>query len=572
MKESIYVNNTNNNENENFIFYVDEKKKNSQGYIKFDVSDFPDLKTKHYGVFSLKNKKDDGFKSWDDFDIFCEGQLQAVPLTQMSYDENNNSNQVKGSNKYVYGARFCFSDQEIKAENANNLFLDDKNLIWLEIKVEENGDNRLYKYDTRNKEWIKTNFRFSTLDLYDNGNTDAKNADWKTWPRNDKVLMRFNCMDCISLKKNEDNSLLSKQYSIDGVLEKNDITHNSPNLKVYACIQFEDGGYFYLNNCDYATSYNFLDNLTVYNYINGENKDVCAVRFYVTEKNLNVKHGEKFDEYLLKARKMSVFEIKKDDNNNMVPYFYDFDEKKWLPVHAKVECKIDFNETDVNAGRDFQEIHQYVCSVTDGLEKSNNVQSLSYSIEHNYMGKCEADYRRLDDICDVKPNLEEIEFFKPMNIFAIAIWFVRKNFSKTIFCALGAAVSVLLWSWIPAVCFIVLFAVLLFFDKHTDVPGIGEFSFEKQSGKPPVPQERDELINIVDNGQPEQNFNMDINNYQQNDIQDNVNLNNFMLQMIIQASLNEQRNQNHILSQYGNNQEENPAFQAAILESLRGVG
>ena len=145
MKESIVVNDTNNNKNENFIFYIDEKKKNSQGYIKFDVSDFPDLKTKHYGVFSLKNKKDDGFKSWDDFDIFCEGQLQAVPLTQMSYDENNNSNQVKGSNKYVYGARFCFSDQEIKAENANNSFLDDKNLIWLEIKVEENGNKRLYK-------------------------------------------------------------------------------------------------------------------------------------------------------------------------------------------------------------------------------------------------------------------------------------------------------------------------------------------------------------------------------------------------------------------------------------------
>ena len=189
MKENINVNEINENENKNFIFYVDGNKKNSSGYIKFDVSDLPDLKTKHYGIFSLKNKKDGKFDSWVDFDIGSENEAEPIDLVQMSYDNNNNSNKVQGNNKCVYGARFCFSDQEIKTENANDLSLDKESFIWLEVKVEENGNKRLYKYDTGNKEWIKTDFRFSTLDLYDNYATNGINQNLETWPKNNKALM-----------------------------------------------------------------------------------------------------------------------------------------------------------------------------------------------------------------------------------------------------------------------------------------------------------------------------------------------------------------------------------------------
>lgn len=564
MKESINVNEINEDENKNFIFYVDNNKKNSYGYIKFDVSDLPDLKKKHYGVFSLQKEKNGSFDSWDDFDIFCEGQLQAVPLTQMSYDESNNSNQVKGSNKYVYGARFCFSDKEIKKENANNLSLDDESLIWLEVRVEEDGNQRLYKYDAQNKKWTPTNFRFSTLDIYDGGEY-AKNQNWETWPRDDKALMRFGRMDCISLQKNGENIVGSNPYSIGSMLDNNNIHCISHTLKVYACVQLEDDGDFYLNNCAYATSSDFLDNLKVYNYINGKNKDVHAVRFYVTEKNLNVKHGEKFDEYLLKDREMCVFEIKKDNHNNMVPHSYDFHEKKWLPVHATVECKNGVDETDINEKREFQESHQYVCSVTNNAEEANNVQGLSYSIKHDYMAKNENDYRLCSRGDDIKFNLNETEFFKSINIFATAVWFVKRNSLKIIFCTISATVSGFLWGWIPVICFIALFALLLFFDKRIDVPGIGEFSFKEQNGKPPISHERDDLINIVNNNEPpvqNLNINININNNQRNIFNTGDDL---MMQIAIQRSLMEKQNQNQIPLQEDG--EDDLDIQKAIAES-----
>ncbi len=67
--------------------------------------------------------------------------------------------------------------------------------------------------------------------------------------------------------------------------------------------------------------------------------------------------------------------------------------------------------------------------------------------------------------------MNETEFF----IFATAIWFAKENFLKIIFCNLGAVVSSFLWCWIPAVCFVVSFATLLFFDKRIDVPGTWNF-------------------------------------------------------------------------------------------------
>ncbi len=582
MKENINANEIDENENKNFIFYVDNNKKNSQGYIKFDLSDLPDLKNKHYGVFSLQKEKNGSFDSWDDFDIGDKDVSEPIELEQMSYDnyensnKDENSNKVPVSSKYVYGARFCFSNKKIKNENANNLSFDGENLVWLEVKVEKNGDKLLYKYDAKNKKWTQTNFKFQTLDLYDNGNTDAKNQNWETWPRDDKALMRFGRMDCISLQKNSlqknsEDIFWESQYSIGRMLEKNGISYINPNLKVYACVQLEDGGAFYLNNCTYATSAtsatlsDFLDNLKVYNYINGAKKDVYAVRFYVTEKNLNVKHGEKFDEYLLKDREMSVFEIKKDNYNVMVPYSYDFHEKKWLPVHATVECKNGVDETDVNSKREFKESHQYICSVKDDSNEENNMQSLSYSIEHCYMGKNENDYKLLGKKDNTKPDLNETEFFKSMSIFETAVWFVKRNLLKILFCTIGATVSGFLWSWIPVVYFVVLFAILLFFDKRIDVPGIGEFSFKEQNGKPYVANEREDLINIVDNEQPEQNANRNINNNQHN-IVNMQGINNGMLRIGIQASLHDQQNQN----QPPQGQEgDDVNLQRAIEESLK---
>lgn len=561
MKESIHVNEINENENKNFIFYVDNNKKNSYGYIKFNVSDLPDSKTKHYGVFSLKKKENGEFDSWEDFNI--GDKAEAVDLGQMSYDENNNSNKVQGSNRYVYGARFCFSDKKINAETANNLSLDDESLIWLELKVENDGNKRLYKYDAQNKKWTPTNFRFSTLDLYDNNNTEGKNQNWEAWPRNDKALMRFNRLDCLSLQKNSENIFGESPYSIGEILVNNSVSCINPNLKVYACVQFEDGGDFYLNNCAYAGSSDCLDNIKVYNYINGENKDVYAVRFYVTERNLNVKHGEKFDEYLLKDREMPVFEIKKDNHNNMVPYSYDFHEKKWLPVHATVECKNGVDETDINEKREFQGSHQYICSVTDNSGESNNVQSLSYSITHNYMAKNEEDYQRVSVGNSISVDLNETEFFKAINIFSTVVWFLKRNSLKIIFCTIGAAVSGFLWGWIPIVCFIALFAFLLFFDKRIDVPGIGEFSFKEQNGKPPVPNERDDLRNIVNNNEPpvqNLNINININNNQRNIFNTGDDL---MMQIAIQRSLSEPQNQNQMLQDY------DPDVQKAIEESIK---
>ena len=87
------------------------------------------------------------------------------------------------------------------------------------------------------------------------------------------------------------------------------------------------------------------------------------------------------------------------------------------------------------------------------------------------MAKNENDYRLCSRGDDIKFNLNETEFFKSINIFATAVWFVKRNSLKIIFCTISATVSGFLWGWIPVICFIALFALLLFFDKRIDVPG-----------------------------------------------------------------------------------------------------
>ena len=148
---------------------------------------------------------------------------------------------------------------------------------------------------------------------------------------------------------------------------------DNDDMNIYTCMQFEANGEFYLDWGPEETTAKeaFKTGLGTLNNHNNKMEDVLALRFYVTPEKLNINVGQKFDETaILNSAQCSVFEIRRDKNNNMVMWHFDRNNNKWIPVSTTIIHK--FNYEQYHGCRD---IHEYKCEFNSNLN-SYSVESL----------------------------------------------------------------------------------------------------------------------------------------------------------------------------------------------------
>ena len=289
-----------------FNDFEDEGSKESDGEIDFCVK-YKDLdldNDKQYYCYFYEKKN--GEKNF----AFKKGNNPEIRKnTSGAYD-------VKYScNKNCVGLRFFVAGKEITEDVAKNMSPEKNNdVTWYEVKQDENGQKYIAKLGLNETEWQKTDISFA----YSNDHFDDK-KQWKIGPYkkygDHKFLTHFNNYGPVYIKCNKFKQLISNDINSSEVDADN--TEFNPN--VYACVKLNPDSNFYLDwsgNMKKALA----DDFGTGNKHNGYMEDMYTLRFYVTNKKLDINEGDKFDENELfdKNDKISVFEVRRDKSDNIV--------------------------------------------------------------------------------------------------------------------------------------------------------------------------------------------------------------------------------------------------------------
>ena len=324
MKESIGINK---NQNDGLIFggsvkLVDGSVTDKNDYyIRIKRSDLDFIDNKQYLALYKQNAKNGNFILDGTFD-----PLVPQGSTINKEKEKNFFETMCTYNENIYGLRFCFANSQLKGDEAKNASLDDPDLVWLELQCDENGDKFLARYNPTNRTWERTDISFALKDLFGGNDKDQVgiNTVWEMYPKkkygDGKFLTTFATQDCIDIKTNDDpNNPLEEMKEI--VEDDTGLSVDNDDMNIYTCMQFEPNGEFYLDwgPEDITAKRAFETGLGTINNHNKKMEDVLALRFYVTPERLDIHVGQKFDEAaILNPAQCSVFEIRRDVNNNMV--------------------------------------------------------------------------------------------------------------------------------------------------------------------------------------------------------------------------------------------------------------
>ena len=457
MKENLE---TNKNQNDGLIF--SEKGKlmdgtvtaNSQYYIRIKRSDLNFIDDKQYFALYKQKERDGKF--------VLDGTFDPVIPQESTINKEKEKNFFETMCTYgenVYGLRFCFTNEKLEGDEAKNASLDNPDLVWIELRCDETGDKFLARYNPTNKTWERTDISFALKDLF--GGNDIQhlgiNSIWEMYPKKkyggEKFLTTFATQDCIFIRTNNDlNNPLEEMQKI--VENDTGLSVDNDDMNIYTCMQFEANGEFYLDWGPEETTAKEAFNMGL-GTINNHNKkmeDVLALRFYVTPKRLNINVGQKFDETaILNSAQCSVFEIRRDKNNNMVMWHFDRNNNKWIPVSTTIIHKF-------NCDRD---IHEYKCEFNSNLN-SYSVESLwKYGRTHEFQDK---------NIFNINIEIPIAVQFK--RFYRCIKRFFRRNTGKICFSIFAGMVSAIWIGWFAVPSAIVLFLILFVIDKFAKCPSV----------------------------------------------------------------------------------------------------
>ncbi len=455
---------------------------NSQYYIRIKRSDLDFIDNKKCYALYKQNEKNG--------DFVLDGTFDPIILLESTIDKEKEKNFFEtmcAYNEDVYGLRFCFADGKLEGEEAKNASLDNSSLVWLELKIDNTGDKFLAQYNPLNKVWERTNISFALKDLF--GGNDIKqsgrNSVWEMYPKkkygDGRFLTTFATQDCIDIKTNNDpDNPLEEMKEI--VENDTGLSIDYGNMKIYTCMQFEPNGEFYLDwgPEDITAKKAFKTGLGTINNHNKKMEDVLALRFYVTPERLDIHVGQKFDEAaILNPARCSVFEIRRDVNNNMVMWHFDRNNNNWIPVDAtiihKVEYEQSFQLVDIGFGRlripeqKHKDIHEYKCKLN---LNSYSVKSLwKYGRENKFQ-----DENIFNSNIEIPIAVQVKRFYK----------YIKRNKSKIIFSVFVGCLSAIWIGWFAVLATIVLFLILFVIDKFAKCPSVEKW-FKKKKRANDVP-------------------------------------------------------------------------------------
>ena len=444
------------NDEENLLFndFEDEGSKKSDDKIDFYVK-YKDLgldnDKQYYCYFYEKPDTDKDF-------VFNKGYVPEIRKNGSgAYD-------VKYScNKHCVGLRFFVVDQKIENNKAKDMSPEkNKDVTWYEVRQDEDGKKYIFKLGSTGTEWEKTNISFA---YSDNHFSDKKR--WKIEPQekygDHKFLTHFNNYSQIFINCDKFQQIISNDINDLGVNANN--TEFNPN--VYACVKLHPGGDFYL---DWSGNMkvNLASNSGTGNKHNGYMEDMYILRFYVTNKKLDINEGDKFDENTLfdKNDNISVFEVRRDKSDNMVLWHLKNKEKgEWEVVDGEVMFLL-FNEQKI-----LVDSLSYNCKIQseNGIQKSHTVEILDILDDIKKIGENTVKINNTDivgqtfnldktktDECKVKTDESKTK--------------VKSNYHicKTILFSLLAIVVGFLFGWIYALIPIAALIVLVIFDQIFD--------------------------------------------------------------------------------------------------------
>ena len=283
----------------------------------------------------------------------------------------------------IYGLRLCFTKGNTEKKLDKNALPDDPDLVWLELKCDENGDKFLTKYNCQSKTWEHTDISFGLQDIYGGNDFDSmgENTVLEMYPKKTKFLTHFISCDSISIKEDESLSITNKIEA--------DTGFKIDDVNVCACMQFKPNGPFYVDWNEKIAKGLVNGQVATMNDHNQKMEDVLTLRFYFADQKLNLECGDRFDNKLIENTKKSVFEIRRDKNGNMVLWHYDLEKKIWLPVNATVKWitaeekeSVKYNDRDCILDG-YKDIHQYTCKV-----EKNTDESYSYTVNHSCTLDC----------------------------------------------------------------------------------------------------------------------------------------------------------------------------------------
>lgn len=479
---------TNENQGDGLIFSQEGKlmngteTNNSQYYIRIKRSDLDFIDNKQYCALYKQNKRGGKFVLDGTFDpvIPTESTINKEKEknffeTMCSYDEN------------VYGLRFCFANEQLKENEAQNASLDNPDLVWLELRCDENGDKFLARYNPKNREWERTDISFALKDLF--GGNDlgqaGRNTIWEMYPKkkygDGKFLTTFATQDCIEIKTDENpHNPLKKMKEI--VESDTGLSIDNDDINIYTCMQFDANGEFYLDwgPEDITAKRAFKTGLGTINNHNKKMSDVLALRFYVTPEKLNINVGQEFDETKISnPETCSIFEIRKDENNNMVMWHFDRNNNIWLPVDATVIHKVEYEQNTKLVNTDFgaQRIVETTHKDTHQYKFKLNLNSYSVESLWTYGSKNEFRDKNIFNSNIEIPIAAQVKRFYRC---------IKRNKSKIIFSVFIGSLSAIWIGWFAIPSAIVLFLILFVIDKFVKCPSVEKwFKKEKRANDLP---------------------------------------------------------------------------------------
>lgn len=493
---------TNKNQNDGLIFSKTGKlmdgsiTANSQCYIRIKRSDLDFIDNKQYYALYKQSEKDG--------DFVLDGTFDPVIPQESTTNKEKGKNFFEtmcSYNENVFGLRFCFANRELEQSEARDVSLDNPDLIWLELKIDSNGDEFLARYNPQNKTWKPTEISFALKDLFGGNDTERSgtNSIWEMYPKkkygDGKFLTTFATQDCIDIRTNEnpDNPLEEMKKIV-----KNDtgLSIDNGEMNIYTCMQFEFNGEFYLDWGPEDTTAREAFN-KVLGTINNHNKKmeaVLALRFYVTPEKLNINVGQKFDEIKISnPATCSVFEIRRDANNNMVMWHFDRDNNAWIPVDATVVHKVEYKQNVklINTDLGPQIILETKCKDTHEYKCKLNLNSYSVESLWEYGRKPKSQKQRIDT-CNLSPFT--IKTSLPFNfglLKRLKKWCIS-NKSKIIFSVIVGFLSAIWIGWFAVPSAIILFLISFVIDKLVKCPSIEKWFKNKKRayGLPPILSQR----------------------------------------------------------------------------------
>ena len=433
----------------------------SNYYIRIKRSNLDFIEHKQYCGLYKQSEKGGEF--------VLDGTFDPIILPESTKNKEKEKNffcTMCSDNENISGLRFCFANEKPEAKEVEDKLLDNPDLVWLELRQDKEGNKFLARYNPQSHDWKTTDISFALKDLFGGNDIQqsGRNTIWEMYPKekyvNGKYLTTFATQDCIAIKTNDDpNNPLKEMKEM--VEDDTGLSVDDGKMNVYTCMQFKPNGEFYLDwgPKDATAKAAFNEGLVTLNNHNGKIEDVFALRFYVTPEKLDINVGNKFDETkILNPKECSVFEVRKDENNNMVMWHFDRNNNTWLPVDATIVHKVEYEEVlrQVNIGfRTYttidpkhKDIHEYKCKLHFN----------SYSVESLWK------YGSKTDTCNLSfSTLKLIQ----LRSGSLKRWF-RRNKSKIIFSVSVGFLNTILFGWIPSA--VTLFLFLFFMDKFLKIP------------------------------------------------------------------------------------------------------